>query len=40
MGTANIEIIIALEKDNLLQKIGNKVIHNERISFEEGVYLF
>ena len=40
MGTANIEIIIASEKDNLLQKIGNKVIHNERISFEEGVYLF
>ena len=40
MGTANIQIIIASEKDNLLQKIGNKVIHNERISFEEGVYLF
>lgn len=40
MGTANIKIIIASEKDNLLQKIGNKVIHNERISFEEGVYLF
>ena len=40
MGTANIEIIIDSEKDTLLQKIGNKVIHNERISFEEGVYLF
>jgi len=40
MGKANIEIIIASEKDNLLQKIGNKVIHNERISFDEGVYLF
>jgi aminodeoxyfutalosine synthase len=40
MGTANIEIIIASEKDNILQKIGNKVIHNERISFEDGVYLF
>ena len=40
MGTANIEIIINSEKDTLLQKIGNKVIHNERISFEEGVYLF
>jgi aminodeoxyfutalosine synthase len=40
MGRAKIEIIIASEKDNLLQKIGNKVIHNERISFEEGVYLF
>ena len=40
MGKANIEIIITSEKDTLLQKIGNKVIHNERISFEEGVYLF
>lgn len=40
MGTANIEIIIASEKDNLLQKIGNKIIRNERISFEDGVYLF
>ena len=40
MVRANIEIIIASEKDNLLQKIGNKVIHNERISFDEGVYLF
>ncbi|MEY4052570.1 MAG: hypothetical protein RIR64_1555 [Bacteroidota bacterium] len=40
MSTGNIEIIIASEKDNLLQKIGNKVIHNERISFDEGVYLF
>ena len=40
MGMGNIEIIIASEKDNLLQKIGNKVIHNERISFDEGVYLF
>jgi len=40
MGMGNIEIIIAAEKDNLLQKIGNKVIHNERISFDEGVYLF
>ena len=40
MGTGNIEIIIAAEKDQLLQKIGNKIIHNERISFEDGVYLF
>jgi aminodeoxyfutalosine synthase len=40
MGTANIEIIIAAEKDNQLQKIGHKVIKNERISFDEGVYLF
>ena len=40
MPTGTIEVIIAAEKDNLLQKIGNKVIHNERISFKEGVYLF
>ena len=40
MGTGNIEIIIAAEKDNLLQQIGTKVINNQRISFEEGVYLF
>ncbi len=40
MGKGNIEIIIAAEKDQLLQKIGNKIIHNERISFEDGVYLF
>ena len=40
MPTGTIEVIIAAEKDNLLKKIGNKVIHNERISFEEGVYLF
>ena len=40
MPTGTIEVIIAAEKDNILQKIGNKVIHNERISFEEGVYLF
>ena len=40
MGTANIEIIIAAEQDNQLQKIGQKIIHNERISLDEGVYLF
>ena len=40
MPTGTIEVIIAAEKDNLLQKIGNKIIHNERISFDEGVYLF
>ncbi|MCX6212741.1 MAG: aminofutalosine synthase MqnE [Bacteroidetes bacterium] len=40
MSKGNIETIIAAEKDNLLQQIGNKVINNQRISFEEGVYLF
>jgi len=36
----NIQVIINSEKDSQLQNIGNKVIHNERISFDEGVYLF
>jgi aminodeoxyfutalosine synthase len=33
-------VIIAAEKDSTLQKIGTKVIQNERLSFDEGVYLF
>ena len=33
-------MIIAAEKDSTLQKIGTKVIRNERLLFEEGVYLF
>jgi len=33
-------VIIHSEKDSQLQNIGNKVIHNERLSFNEGVYLF
>ena len=40
MQTENIQVIINAEKDNQLQNIGNKVIHNERLSFNEGVYLF
>ncbi len=40
MNTKNIQVIIDAEQDNQLQKIGNKVIHNERLSFEDGVYLF
>ena len=40
MQTGNIQVIINSEKDNQLQNIGNKVIHNERVSFNEGVYLF
>ena len=40
MPKANIEVIVAAEKDQLLQKIGNKIINNERISFEDGVHLF
>jgi aminodeoxyfutalosine synthase len=40
MQTENIQVIIHSEKDNQLLNIGNKVIHNERLSFNEGVYLF
>ena len=40
MNTKNIQIIIGAEQDNRLQQIGNKVIQNERLSFDEGVYLF
>jgi aminodeoxyfutalosine synthase len=40
MNTKNIEVIIGAEKDSRLQAIGNKVIQNKRLSFDEGVYLF
>ena len=40
MQSENIQVIIHSEKDSQLQNIGNKVIHNERLSFNEGVYLF
>jgi aminodeoxyfutalosine synthase len=40
MNTRNIEVIIGAQADNRLQQIGNKVIHNERLSFDDGVYLF
>ncbi|MCE2843820.1 MAG: aminofutalosine synthase MqnE [Chitinophagaceae bacterium] len=40
MNSKGIEVIIAAEKDSTLQKIGTKVIQNERLSFDEGVYLF
>jgi len=40
MNTKNIEVIIGAEQDSRLQQIGNKVIHNERLSFDEGVHLF
>lgn len=33
-------MIIAAEKDNQLKQIGIKVIKNERLAFDEGVYLF
>jgi aminodeoxyfutalosine synthase len=40
MQKENIQVIINSESDHHLQNIGNKVIHNERLSFNEGVYLF
>jgi aminodeoxyfutalosine synthase len=40
MNTKHISVIIDAVQDSQLQKIGNKVIQNERISFDEGVYLF
>ena len=40
MQTENIQVIINSETDHQLQNIGNKVIHNERLSFNEGLYLF
>jgi len=40
MNSKGIEVIIAAEKDSTLQKIGTKVKRNERLLFEEGVYLF
>ena len=40
MQTANIQVIINAETDLQLQNIGNKVINNKRLSFDEGVYLF
>lgn len=40
MSTKNIQVIIDAEQDNQLKKIATKVINNERVSFDEGVYLF
>ncbi|HBT94355.1 MAG TPA: aminofutalosine synthase MqnE [Chitinophagaceae bacterium] len=40
MQTENIQVITNSESDHQLQNIGNKIIQNERLSFDEGVYLF
>ena len=40
MNTKNIEVIIGAEQDSQLKNIGLKVINNERLQFDEGVYLF
>jgi aminodeoxyfutalosine synthase len=40
MNSKHIQVIIGAEQDSRLQEIGNKVIQNIRLSFDEGVYLF
>ena len=40
MNTKGIEVIIGAEQNKRLQEIGYKVIKNERLLFDEGVYLF
>jgi aminodeoxyfutalosine synthase len=40
MNMNNIEVIIGAEQESQLKNIGFKVINNERILFNEGVYLF
>jgi aminodeoxyfutalosine synthase len=40
MSTKQIKVIIGAEKDSRLQEIGIKIIKNERLVFDEGVYLF
>lgn len=40
MNTKGIEVIIGAEQNTRLQEIGHKVINNERLLFDEGVYLF
>ena len=40
MNKGNIEVVIAAETNPTLQQIGKKIINNQRISFDDGVYLF
>ena len=40
MNTNNLQVIVNAELDPRLQEIGNKVIQNTRLSFDDGVYLF
>jgi aminodeoxyfutalosine synthase len=39
-GKEHIQIIVANTSDKQLQVIGEKVIKNQRISFDDGIYLF
>jgi len=40
MNRKGIEVIIGAEQNTSLQEIGHKIIKNERLLFDEGVYLF
>jgi aminodeoxyfutalosine synthase len=40
MNKAQIQVIVNAQADPILKTIGQKIIQNERISFEEGVALF
>jgi aminodeoxyfutalosine synthase len=40
MNTAQIQVIVDAQEDLTLKAIGQKIIQNERISFEDGVALF
>ena len=40
MNTAAVKVLVDAEKNQQLQSIGNKILNQERISFDEGVALF
>ncbi len=40
MKTAQIQVIVDAKNDSVLKSIGQKIINNQRISFEDGVALF
>lgn len=40
MKAAQIQVIVYAQNDSLLKTIGQKIINNQRISFEDGVALF
>ena len=40
MNTAQIQVVVDAQEDLILKAIGQKIIQNERISFEDGVVLF
>ena len=40
MNTAQIQVVVDAQEDLILKAIGQKIIQNQRISFEDGVALF